>query len=202
MAIKLLHGESRRPWLAYVGLLGLAVVSFTLTYTAKRPLAVDSGSDVYGTDSLTALEAVQAFAAFAAEPSATGDANRQRSHTAEGLRLLGAAIYGLETRDTRPPPPSYESVGAELLQAAHALELSDRYEAHAPIVSSALLSASSALIAIQRERFPQLRGAALEVHKTAQEFSANEGIWTQSETVKRFFDRASDVLRGMAEVGI
>jgi hypothetical protein len=197
-----MQSESKRPWLAYLGVLGLAVVSFTLTYTAKRPSAVDSASGVYGTDSLTALHAVQAFAAFAAEPPATGDANRQRSHTAEGFRLLGAAIYGLATRETRPVPPSYQSVGAELLEAAYALELGDRYDAHAPIVSSALLSASSALTAIQRDRFPQLRSAVLDVHKTAQEFNAEDAMWTQAEVLKRFFDRASDALRGMAEVGI
>lgn len=202
MRLKLLTNEPRRPRLAYSVLFATGALSVAFLYLTSRAANPVESQGFLATDSLVAVEAVHSFAAFAAEKQLPRDTTRLKAHAAEGLRLLGAAIYVVANREARARPTNHQSIGAELLEAALTIEEEGGGASQSAIAASALISAATALSDIQRLRYPQLRSAVVEVEKTASEFTAGADLASQLPVLQRFFDRASDALRAMVEVGV
>jgi hypothetical protein len=206
MEMRLIDSRRKRPWLLYVATLVAAVLAALFLYYA-RGASSDVSADgslreSYATDSLAAVGAVSAFAVFATERRATRDATLDHAYTAEGLRRLAAVLHSVRRRDATLGPPRYADVAADLLEAAAAIQLDERSTTHADILRAAMIQASSAIADIQRARYPNLGGAVTELRHAAKSIRADRELLLQAEAVQRFFDRASDVLRGMAEVGL
>jgi hypothetical protein len=161
-----------------------------------------TAEEPYVTDSIAAVDAVSAFALFVAEQRATRDATLDHAYTAEGLRRLAAALYIIPDRERGYAPRRYASAAADLLEAANTIQEAPLGTDHADMVRAAALSASAALMDIQRARYPDLAGAVTELGQAAKAIRADQVLLDQTDVIQQFFDRASDVLRAIVAIGL
>jgi hypothetical protein len=189
-----------KQWILYA----IILLSVVLGAVVLR-LAADLGtrrapSQHDGADSLIAVDAVYSFAGFVAEQRPARDAQRFHEHTAEGMRLLGAALFIIANRENVSTRSA--GLGAELLQAADLIEQAGGSTNHADVARAMFVMTGTALSEIQRLRYPQLAGAVQELRIAASELRTDRQLNEQADAVRRFFDRASETLRGMAAVGL
>jgi hypothetical protein len=149
--------------------------------------------------SASAVDAIKTFAFFTTQHRAEHEAGLDHAYTAKGLRLLAVAVANLVHREAAFV--RHERVGAELLEQADILQIDGLATTHSDIARSAFASATEAIAEVQRVRYPELAGAIRDLRDAVQAIRPDQLLLDQRSSIQNFFDRASDVLRGMAEVG-
>jgi hypothetical protein len=152
-------------------------------------------------DSIAAAAAVSSFSTFAAGTLAADAVSPDHSYTADGIRKLARVV---EAVALRLPDLGSDgtTLGADLRDHADRLQADPRASNHAEIARSAFVATAEAISEIQTARYPALERAAGELRDAATMIRPNRRLLSQAVAIQRFFDRASDVLRGMAEVGL
>lgn len=149
-------------------------------------------------DSLAVL-ALNDFGAFIVARNADRSARLDHARTADGLRRLATALDAVllrvaaDTVDSGVVPAALRD-DAELLRAA-------RPPQRAAIARDAFVRVSDAMAELQRHQYAHLERAVAEVSEAAGAVRADTTLVAQRELVLRFFERAYDVLRAMAEPG-
>jgi hypothetical protein len=117
--------------------------------------------------------------------------------TAEGLRLLAAAIEALAVRDTAAAAtvrPRLDVLRARADSAQRDTLPAER----ARRAGEAFVLASELLQTLQDRTPPSLTDRAAEARQAAAAVRADQPLSQQPDAVRRFFERAAAALRGMA----
>jgi hypothetical protein len=134
---------------------------------------------------------VDSFSAFVLSRGA--DAERLIPSIPEGLRLLRSAVASLELQGPAaalavPAPDTLAAFGVPGA-VGNARALPDQFR-----------ELADAVMKLQRDRFAHLERAAAQFRSAADVIQNDVPLELQAVAVERYFDRASDVLRGMAEM--
>jgi len=180
---------------------GLAVFALFGNLAGSRSASLANVSVLPPADSVAAVDAVHAFSTFAAGGRAERDAAPDHAYTSEGIRKLADALEKIVQRS--PARASTDGMlAAELREQADLLQLNPRAMNHADIARGAFIAVAGTISAVQATRYPALERAAAELRDAASAIRPDRRLLSQTDAIQAFFDRASDVLRGMAEVGV
>lgn len=186
-----------RPFaLIFAGATLLAAVFVVLGRQFEKSTPV---VETVANDSAAAVDAVRTFAAFTTEHRAEREAAVDHAYTAKGIRLLAVAVSNIVHREAAFV--RHERIGAELLEQADILQIDALATTHSDIARRAFAAATEVIADVQRVRYPELAGAIRDLRDAVQAIRPELPLLDQKSSVQNFFDRTSDVLRGMAEVG-
>ncbi|MGH7710333.1 MAG: hypothetical protein ACREOG_03565, partial [Gemmatimonadaceae bacterium] len=143
--------------------------------------------------------AVNAFAAFTLEESATRGTEFNVAYVSDGLRLFATVVEAFMTRDslvrgTHAAAPRRMRAEAERLVGGRG--------AGRPTTATlaAFISAAEAVAVVQRRKFPHLEQAISGLRDAARSIRPNRPLPEQRAEVEAFFLRASDAVQGMMTV--
>lgn len=111
----------------------------------------------------------------------------------EGLRLLRRAVAAIQI-DAAPyaaaaRAPEHDTAGLSLVEAPLV---------NANVQPGGFRELADAIARLQRERFAHLARAAAQLQRAAADIRDDVPLSLQTMAIERYFERASDVLRGMA----
>lgn len=141
-----------------------------------------------------AIRTVDDFSAFVLRRT-TGETDDVEASVLEGLRLLEAAVAAIAAREGLGVAPS--GIPDERGTRAAA---SPQWHPGSHPVALRFRSNAEAITALQRRRFEPLARAAAQLHHAAQALRDDLPAALQRDAVDLYFERASDILRGMAEM--
>jgi hypothetical protein len=179
-------------------LAGLAIVLIVVSATQAARVggnaAAPEGSLVPSTGE-GGLPAVDSFSAFALRQAV--DSDQLLPSITEGLRLLKAAVSSIEQRE-RPFAAAQRTL-EDAPEGSTASEARSEYERPGPVLAE-LNDQAEVIARLQRDRFAHLERAAAELQRAASAIHADVPLTLQTKALERYFERASDVLRAMAEM--
>lgn len=201
--------HERRIWPWVLGLLVLALLAWWLLYMrgtdADGNVAIETTAgtvidSVPGTSVGTresAPAAVNDFLSYVEENRAEQSADSTHTYQAEGLRRLAAALDELADRDTIGSV-SLDSRITALRNRADALQRNWRSTEHARYTREAFDSAAVLVEGMQRQRFSNIANEAAQLRQAASGVAPDRLLLEQKAEVQRFFQRAADAVRAMA----
>lgn len=203
------RAPSWRPG-AFAFLVALALLGCGREPRATRDTMATSGATVSATvdspppvpaDSVAATPAaVTAFLGHVEARRAPDSARASAATTAEGIRLLAAAIEAVAVRDTAVAAKVRPRLDVLRAQADSAQRDSLPAE-RARRAGEAFVLASELLQTLQEGTPPALTDRAAEARQAAAAVRSDQPLSEQTDAVRRFFDRAAAALRGMAGPG-
>lgn len=160
------------------------------------PLAVALDSGPPAPVAATATAPVTAFLRFvdAQRADSAGDAG---ALAVDGLRLLAAAIEAVAPPDTLAAAEGMPARVATLRARADSMARDSLPVDRSRQAGAAFALASAMLQTLQDRGRPALTDRGAEVRQAAAALRADHPLADQAELVRRFFDRAAAVLRGL-----
>lgn len=201
------HERSIWPWV--LGLLVLALLAWWLLSmrndAADNDVAVETPAgalvdSVPGTGVGTreaAPAAVNEFLSYTEQNRAGTAADSTHNYEAEGMRRLAAALDELADRDTIGGVALDARISA-LRNRADALQRDWRSTEHARHTRAAFDSAAALVEGMQQQRFNNIATEASQLRQAASGVSPDRLLLQQTAEVQRFFQRAADAVRAMA----
>jgi hypothetical protein len=194
------------PWI----LLGLLLVALLVWWLLSRnggmtdlateqdttAAAIDTTSTA-GTGGATAASgAIGEFVQWRSDYRARQEADTTHEFTAQGIRLLAAAIADAGRRvDTGGT--AIAAVSDSIRTHADALQRDWQSTNHANHVRLAFLQAAGALERLREQGFPDAATTVPQVREAAGRVQPNRPLLEQRQAVQQFFDVASQTLQSM-----
>ena len=150
-------------------------------------------------DSLVEL-ALSDLGTFVSEHAVERSGRLDRTSTADGLYRLASALDAVLLR-AAPDSGDYVMAPTTIRDGADILQGTSRTAVQASVARGAFDVAAAAVTALQQQHYLHLERAAAEVTDAAHAVRPDTALDTQGAAVQQFFERAHDVLRGMAARG-